>query len=421
MQQLLKSKKSTIAYVTILAVLAIIHIIAWNSVAFSDWYVCHIFPIWVNTYGRLTSLFSFSVGEILIVIGLVLVVLAILIGVIWICYAVIGLMSSRRRRHETDLTEARKVGEVINIVETQNAGEEGTIRENKPRALWLKRFYRVFFWILLAVFMVMTLNCVILYHTTPLADQYFADAPDEYTLEDLRKLREYVVKRCNELSTQMERDEKGYLLYEGDMTDEARKSMQRLGDIYPRLSGFYPNPKPMMFSDLMCQMYMQGYYFPFSMEANYNDVMYVPNKPFTFCHELAHLKGYIYEDEANFIGYMACENSEDLFFQYSGYLSVLGYIDRDYWVAIGKNPEVYCREVQILPQVYADSVFVLEEDWERIEKDAVLDTETVDAVSDELSDASMKIHGVEDGIVSYSRVVELLLKYYSYYSLPFQQ
>ena len=56
------------------------------------------------------------------------------------------------------------------------------------------------------------------------------------------------------------------------------------------------------------------------MEANYNDVMYIMNKPDTFCHELAHLRGYIYEDEANFIGYLACVESEDAFFQYAGYL-----------------------------------------------------------------------------------------------------
>ena len=47
----------------------IVQIIAVNSTAFSDWYRSHIFPLWVATYGRLTSLFSFSFGEILIMIA----------------------------------------------------------------------------------------------------------------------------------------------------------------------------------------------------------------------------------------------------------------------------------------------------------------------------------------------------------------
>ncbi len=47
----------------------ILEIIAVNSTSFSDWYRAHIYPIWVNTYGRLTSLFPFSFGEILIMIA----------------------------------------------------------------------------------------------------------------------------------------------------------------------------------------------------------------------------------------------------------------------------------------------------------------------------------------------------------------
>ena len=58
--------------------------------------------------------------------------------------------------------------------------------------------------------------------------------------------------------------------------------------------------------------------------------MYITNMPFTICHELAHLKGYIYEDEANFIAFMACINSDNLFFQYSGYLNVLNYVSKDF-------------------------------------------------------------------------------------------
>ena len=53
-----------------------------------------------------------------------------------------------------------------------------------------------------------------------------------------------------------------------------------------------------------------------------------------------------------------------------------------------------------------------EEEWERINGKAVVDTETVDSVSDTLTDASLKLNGVSDGMVSYNRVVELLLQWY---------
>ena len=188
--------------------------------------------------------------------------------------------------------------------------------------------------------------------------------------------------------------------------------MQALGEEYDGLSGFYPRPKPLLFSDFMCQQYMQGYYFPFSMEANYNDVMYLMNKPATLCHELAHLKGYIYEDEANFIGFLACVSSDDLFFQYSGYLSVLYYLDNDFYDAVGGDLERYRQEEAILPQVHADNIFVKQEDWDRINEEALIDTEIVEAASDSFTEASLKLNGVEDGMISYNRVVKLLLQYY---------
>ena len=73
----------------------------------------------------------------------------------------------------------------------------------------------------------------------------------------------------------------------------------------------------------MCQMYMCGYYFPFSMEANYNDVMGIMKKP-AICAMNWRISGDISnEDEANFIAFLACVESDDAAFQYSGYLSVL--------------------------------------------------------------------------------------------------
>ncbi len=48
------------------------------------------------------------------------------------------------------------------------------------------------------------------------------------------------------------------------------------------------------------------------------------NIPFTACHELAHLRGFMQEQEANFIGYLAGTRSDSLEFNYSGYM--LGWI-----------------------------------------------------------------------------------------------
>ena len=61
----------------------LLNVAAWNSAAFSDWYIAHVFPVWVGTYGRLTGLFPFSVGEWMIGAGLAVLGLAVLLGVGW--------------------------------------------------------------------------------------------------------------------------------------------------------------------------------------------------------------------------------------------------------------------------------------------------------------------------------------------------
>lgn len=359
-------------YIAILAGVILLNITAWLSTPFCDFYISKIFPIWVNTYGRFTALFPFSVGEIMLVAAVLLVV-AVLLS-LPVC-----LWKLFRRHHNTG---------------------------------GLLQFYRVCAWILLFVLLIMTLNCTLLYHGSTFNEKYFGKLTDTYTLENLIAVRNEVVEQCNRLAGEMDRAENGDILYEGDMKAEAIRCMQSLGETYGGLSGYYPRPKALLLSDLMCQQYMQGYYFPFSMEANYNDVMYLTNKPATFCHELAHLKGYIYEDEANFIGFLACLSSEDKFFQYSGYLSVLYYLDNDFYAAVGEDRERYLAEPVILPQVHADNIFVKQEEWDRINGKAILDTEVVEAVSDSVTETSLKLNGVADGMVSYSRVVKLLLQYY---------
>lgn len=366
-------------YLGILAGIVGLNVAAWCVPAFCDWYIAHIFPVWVNTYGRFTGFFPFSVGEWLLAAGVFLTLAALLLGLVLL----VTLLFPRFRKNG-----------------------------RKKLAGGAAKFYRGLAWILLGVLLVMTLNCTLLYHGSGFNKKYLGIEERDYTFEELLAVRNYVVRRCNELSAVVERDENGDIVYNGDMAEEAILQMQNLGKIYTGLKGFYPRPKPLIFSDFMCQQYMQGYYFPFSMEANYNDVMYLTNKPATMCHELAHLKGFIYEDDANFVGFLACISSGDIFFEYSGYLSVLYYLDNDFYDVIGGNRERYYEEEQILPQVHADNIFVKQEEWDRINGSALIDTEVVDAVSDSFVETSLKLNGVEDGMISYNRVVQLLLQYY---------
>ena len=116
-----KCRKSTKLYIALVAMVILLNVIAWLSAPFCDWYIENIFPIWLNTYGRVTGWIPFSIGEYMLLAA------AILIGA-----AILGL--------------------VLLLV--------------KALRRFLKGFYKFFAWTFIIVCMVMTLNCTILYHAS---------------------------------------------------------------------------------------------------------------------------------------------------------------------------------------------------------------------------------------------------------------
>lgn len=384
-----KVKMHKIMYAAGAAGVVLLNMASWRSVGFSDWYIRHIFPVWLNTYARLTSQIPFSVGEIMLI-------LAVAVTVAGIGFGIVNLICRRRFKKA------------------------------------VRGFGRFYAWTALVVCYVMTLNCFILYHGSSFSEKYLADRLEaemmvasvsdraaaqvhgerSYTKRELAVLRDYIVKKCNELEKVIPHDDSGDAYYDGDLIEASRQAMIKLGEDYDQLSGFYVTPKYLSFSDFFSQQYIMGYYFPFSMEANINSMMYITNVAPTICHELAHTKGFIYEDDANMIGYLACINSDDVFLQYCGYLSVLSYVNKDFYESIGKNQSVYKSHVRISDGVADDNIFLTRENWQVVEKTAVVKTSTVKKVSDTLMDTTLKLNGVEEGMLQYNQVVGLLLIYY---------
>ncbi len=370
----------------------LLNVLAWKSTAFCDFYVDHIFPVWLNTYGKWTSRFPFSVGEVMIVTAVTLLCLLVMLGGV----AVIFLSVKKWKERKQNITISFK-----------------------RKYLGYQRFYRVYRMVFTHIFVfvmwIMTLNCFILYHCSAFEDRYWdgqITKAEDYTIEELAMLRDFVVMRVNQYAKMMERDEHGLILYEGNMEETAIAAMQNLGEQYPQLSGFYTTPKKIAGSEFLSQQYMKGYYFPFSLEANYNDIMYIMSKPATMCHELAHTKGFMNEDEANLIAFLACIHSDDIVFQYSGYLSVLTYIDNDFIRSLDHNNEIYNSHVKISAQVKKDRVFLTEDAWTEVEKKAVVSTKTVKKASNAFTNTTLVLNGVEQGSASYGEVVGLLMDYY---------
>lgn len=381
-------KKKTKFLSGIFVIIILINLSAWCSRTFSDLMRRTVFFVMQYFQGHISSLFPFSVGEKMLILALFL-----LAAGVFFAAARFYLWVRDRKRYRTE--EEREA--------------EG--KNFKFRRV-ISGYFRIFLWIFVTVSAIMSINCFILYHCSSFGEEYIPVKEREYTVKELALVRDHVISQCNELAEEMERDEYGQILYEGDLKENAVRAMKSLGKEYPLLSGYYPTPKELSFSGFFSQQYIMGYYFPFSMEANYNGTMYIANKPVTLCHELSHAKGFIYEDDANFIGYLACISSDDAFFRYSGYLSVVDYLNADLFESLGDSRELYLTYAQCSPLTESDNIFLTKEAWEEVESNAIISTDTVKKASRDFLEMNLQLNGVEAGTASYGRVVEYLLKYY---------
>lgn len=252
------------------------------------------------------------------------------------------------------------------------------------------------------LFLIFTMAGGINYYRTPFSKEagFFTENSSQ---EQLAALCYLLVQEINEASREIESDEAGVLVLPEDLCRIAKAAMYSLGDTYPQLDGYYPDPKPILISRILSVQKIQGIYSPFTMEANYNQEMPTVDIPVTICHELSHLRGYMREEEANFIAYLACSRSGNAAFQYSG--AILAWIHcsnalyRD--GGIETYRELYAELCDAAKQdLAARSIF-----WKQFDG-------KIAEVSNQVNDRYLKINKQEAGTKSYGRMVDLLLALY---------
>lgn len=332
----------------LLCISLLLHLAARLVPGFAEGYAVHVYPVFVGTLGRLCSLVPFSVIEILLYVGAALIVAG-----------VVGVLLRKLSLKWALLLLARS---------------------------------------LIVVFLVFTLNCGINYQRLPFSGRA-GFVLQESAEEELIALCEFLAGEINEAAEEIALDEDGYCMLTGDPVELAREAMAAAALEYPELKGYYPKAKPVFSTWYLSSQLLQGVYSPFTVEANYNNGMPDQDKPSTICHELSHLKGFMREDEANFVAYLACRASEDAQFRYSG--SILAYIYSGNALH-GQNPEAfYSVREKLCEQAVRDLR----------DHNAYWDTYkgTISEVSDKVNDVYLKVNSQEAGTKSYGRMVDLLL------------
>jgi hypothetical protein len=152
--------------------------------------------------------------------------------------------------------------------------------------------------------------------------------------------------------------------------------------------------KPSVFGFFMQNLGIQGYYNPFTGEAQVNRFLPAFMLPFVICHEMAHQSGVAAEDDANLLSYVVSTVVEDSTFKYSAYFNLWLYTHARLRVFDSSKARLLAKGINNITKSHLD---VLRDIRRRY------DSELSD-YSSVLYDGYLRLHHQKDGIESYNKV-----------------
>ena len=230
-----------------------------------------------------------------------------------------------------------------------------------------------------------------------------------YSHDQLYEAADYYFEQASKYSTQIERDEDCHAIRQDfkELAEIAGHNYEILETKYPFFKGSKRRVKQFsLIGEYLLYNGTIGMFMPISGEASLPKN--VPTIPvaFTMCHEAGHRQGLAGEDEANFAAFLACINSDDVRFVYSGYYSA-------FWYCFSSLYSVAPERALELLNKYKDVSYLLVRFDSRDTSEQYQKYESpLQDVSDQINDAYLKTFNEESGIESYGEVSDYLIAYY---------
>ncbi len=354
--------RKRILVLALMPVSLVLTLYARYNLNFAEFYALKVYPVFAGAISALTSRISFSLAELVIIAALITAIVYFLVT----------------------LTK--------------------TITKKSSR--YFKDFFLNIAAALSIIYFLFVLFCGINYYRNEFT-YYSGLEIRESTKSELIGLCKILISDANEMRKDLNTGGDGTAeLLDGDYhktADRAKTAFDDISKKYEILKGNYPAPKTVFFSDCMSHMRITGMFFPFTFEANVNVSISAYQVPSTMLHELVHLRGFMREDEANFISYLACINSGFEDFAYSGTTLALSYsmnaLYYEDYDAFAELSQTYSEDVK--NDMRQSAAY-----WKQFET-------KVAEISDKVNDSYLKANNQEDGVKSYGRMLDLLLAYYS--------
>lgn len=253
------------------------------------------------------------------------------------------------------------------------------------------------------LFSIFTLNVAAGYRSATL-DEKLGYETGNVSVEDLIETAEFTVGNLNSLADDVHYLPNGSIrsYSHAETVEKAYKSYGKLSENYDFISNFKAPVKRLAVSPLMTYTHISGIYTFFTGEANLNTNYPEYVNVFTIAHEMAHQRGIARENEANFIAYLVCIESDDVYMQYSGYLNMFEYlVSALYKVSPADGAKMYSK---LDSRVYNDLVSYSK----FFEK---YSNSTASEVAGTVNDIYLQSQGTP-GTQSYGMVVDLAVEYH---------
>lgn len=269
-----------------------------------------------------------------------------------------------------------------------------------------KQYYKYFFHIcsrLSILYFFFYLFWGMNYYRNPVQENMNLTIP-AYNIDELTVLTEKLLLKTQEIHFKLTKNDTipvETVLTQTELLSRTVDGYTNLAEKYPQFEYSYSKVKKSLFSTPMSYMGFGGYLNPLTGEAHVNYNLVDFQLPATACHEVAHQIGYANESEANFIGYLAAINNDDLIFQYSGYFMALQYALRN----ISKNDKELHKEIfNRLPIGVQKNMKESSDKWQKYDN-------PLKPYFYKIYSLYLKANHQKDGMKSYGRMLELLMAY----------
>lgn len=175
-----------------------------------------------------------------------------------------------------------------------------------------------------------------------------------------------------------------------------------LKHISPNLHYHPKSIKKSLFSYPLTYMGFSGYLNPLTNEAQVDAIIPIYRFPTTTAHEIAHQLGYAAENEANFIGFLASINNDDVYFKYAGYTFGLRFCLN----------EIYNRDEELYEKLVANVNVGILKNYKEVRLFWEAHQNPAEPVFKLFYGNFLKANKQAKGMRSYSYVVALLVNYF---------